>query len=924
MPNIPGTRLRFQDADDTINAVESDSPTCILGPLYHVVDKGSDSDTFDPLTATNQAFSWPEKKDDGVVDLSGTRNGLIDSQRSVYATMPPKVFLKDGSTIVEVDPQYIENVDQDGFELKQAARTSLDRGDFDVYVLNVNNDSFIYSPSETFSVVRAGDRVVIGAANLTVSSVQNRRIDVTESLATSVSTLNRVQQDESSSDTLSITPSATAGRIVATITGNTFDVALPAVAVGDLAIVYKQVVGLTALRGSLNVTDDGVTGLTLPSTFSLDDIENYVMRVVEYSTDDDSFGAIVQTHFVKVAGYDSVAGTIDFDAAISGSLAAADAEITVLEGIIGVVESFNAGFTTMTVTVPQTFSDSLSVIDVALATSTMTVYPEFEVLASYRELRTSIVDSASSVSSLADFLAEVGHASVDYRDGLGWAMQAAFLAQGTNNVPVHYVPVDIEPDGDTGLPENRDLVLGYTNALEPIESIEVYNIVFLDQTASLDALLKTHIDAMSTVEEGLYRRGYFTGEYVLFDTESQSGSVYPGRVPGGVAALATDGNTVIYDDSVLFVTEAGIVDGTIVQVLSPPALAGTYTASGDTTDDSLVLKGSPWTLSKEFALDEVDVNTGSPMVHTISGVPAGSFSHVEAGDYVEVTESATIYRLRVESVNAAGTSMTCSDDGAGADFGTGNTDNGTDFSVIRSWNPDTSCPVRYGIKPLTRAQQVSRTIASKILVGERYSVLLDQKPTMVLYVDESGNDVSGLADSSINRVVVACQRSGVESYNDVTGAPVGGGVLSVEYGYDYLKKSHKKSLSDAGFVMLMQVSKTGRPYILDMITSSGSSDGLVKQEEMVIANADWIGNTLQNTLGTPPGSTPPNIDDKLLGVRTMQVSSLLKSWIGTRLNGYRILEVARNATNRRQTDIKLLLVLPVAEKEIEIIIQRTV
>lgn len=922
MPNIPGTSFSFQENDATLNVIEADTPTCVIGVLYNVVEDGVATGSFDPLDSSNQAFEWPSKPADGVVDLTGVKNGRIDSQRSELADMPIEVSLRDQSAVYPVSSEYVENVDQDGIELKQGARTGLDRGSFDVYALEVNNEQFVYAPGESFSSVVVGDRALIGAANLTVESRVNRKLTFEESLTTVLSTATRVKQNEGGSVTLSITPSATAGRVVATITGTTFAVAAPTVAVGDLAVIGKPISGLVSLEGNLVAGGASADGLTLPSTVSLEDIDNYIVKVVEYTTTDGSFAAIEQTHFVKIADYDAVAGTIDFDSAIVPTTALADVKITVLSGVVGVIESINDASTQLTITAAETFSDSLSFVDIYLASSAMTVYPEFEVLVSYRSFRTSIADTSSSVSSLSDFLEEVGHSAVDYRDGLGWAMRTAFLSQGSDS-PVYYVVVDPENGGVTGLPENRDLVTAYSSALESIETAPVYNVVLLDRSAALDGVLQAHVDAMSTPEENSYRRGFFTQDFVVGDVESTTGIIEPGRTSTGIAASATTGNAVIRDDSVLFVTEANVTAGTVVVVTFPSALAGSYVASGDTTDNTLVLQGNGWPLEKEFTVATLTVDTNSPLEHTISGAAAGQFVHVEAGDYVEFTESAVIYRLRVISVNAAGTQVICDDSGAGVDFGTGNTNNATSVSVIRSWNPTTTPGVKYHIRPLTKAQQVARTVAAKSMANERYSLLLAQTPTMVLYTDASGVEVSGEASDALNRVAVAARRSGAaEPHVEITYATLAG-ITSVKHGFDFFKKTHLKSLSDAGFVVILQNSKSGTPYIMDMITTL-TTQGLVKQEEMVIANADWIGKTLSSSLQTPVGATPPNIDDRLLGIRTMQVSSLLKSWLGTRILGYTILSIGRNATNRRKTDIKLSLLLPLAEKEIEIIIERTV
>jgi hypothetical protein len=131
-------------------------------------------------------------------------------------------------------------------------------------------------------------------------------------------------------------------------------------------------------------------------------------------------------------------------------------------------------------------------------------------------------------------------------------------------------------------------------------------------------------------------------------------------------------------------------------------------------------------------------------------------------------------------------------------------------------------------------------------------------------------------------------------------------------------------LAEAGFTIVTQKSKTGLPFIRDMITSKTGA-GLEKTEEIVTANADWQALALKTTFGSTPGSKLPILTPRLIGVRTMQIDAILRKWTDeTRLLDYTITGVSINPTNKRQLDVSYIGVFPLAEKEILFIQQITV
>lgn len=912
--NLPGVYVSFTITDDTISTIAAELPTCIVAPLYEVFRKKISNDSFDPLEVSAQEFAWPGKRIGSVVDLAGTRLGRIDSQRKSIAAMVPQVFLVDStlsrSPVAEdvVADQYV-TVDQDNVTLAQGARIGKDRGAFSVWALELNGDQFLYNPEGGLTVIKATDRFDLSGTVVTVASGgTTTKVFVEEDITSELSTVTRVSEDQANTITVSTTPSATAGRVVVEMTGSDFATEVAGIAAGDVAITFAPLNNFEDLNAVVTTDLDILDGITFPVSISTPEVAGYVVRVDFYDTDA-TYTTLVQTSFHKLESIDTVSGTISLDSVIPSAADNDYAKISLLEAQVGYIESINSPLNTqLTVVVPRTFSDTRSAVDVYTTPTSVTVYPEMSVYVDYRALRSDLADSAITAVSTSELLEDTGHSSVDYQDVLGFAVQLAVLAQ-PNQRPVYYVPVDLEPDGETGLPENFDYATAYANALEAAESIPGYNIICFDQDRQVvkDAL-KTHVDSMSSDEES-FRRGYFYSKLPMGDFESQTGYISPGQVSGGVAATTTSGNKVIRDADVAFVTEAGVSAGTRVVVVKPEEYAGEYTATADTTDGVLVLDGDDWELTKEFAVSGVvNVNTVSGN-QVISAAPSGSFVHVEAGDYVEVTVSTIRYRFKVLSVNSPGTQLTCEDEVPGVLSLTG-TGNGSDLSIIRSWiNP----AVEYYIDPLTRQGRVDAAIAQKTLNSRRYSLFMDQAPSIEL---SSGERIEIAVENSL--VAVAAKRSGLRSFDEISNLVLGGGILSVKHGYNTIKRSQIKSLAQAGIVFLSQQDRDAQPIIIDMITTAtGASAGIVSQEEMVTANGDWMGRTLKSTFVAPPGAQLPNITPRLLGVRAIQIDAILRRWVSDgRLVGYTIRKVEQSSTNKRRTNICLTLVMVIAEKEI--------
>jgi len=893
MPNEPGVRVRQEEIGQVIQPAEAELPTCIVGRLYHVVNNGLvEGSTFDPLEEDDQAFLWPEKKIGTVVDLAGTRNGLIDSQRRDLADFVPSFNLVvDGDYRFPINDKDVVGLNQDGFLIKPSAKDHLHRTSVNAFVVQVDGQPIVYNPDGGLSEVRPGDRFKIGQDRFTVVSSTDSKMVVSEDVSGSSSNLVRYE----SSDTvdLSITPSTIDGRVIIEISGESFMSA----DVEDLVVVGVPMGGLTSMTGTLNGTM--VSGLNFGTAVSFEEVQDNVVRVVNGS----------EVYFSKVVELDSLSGVVMLDDPVGQD---GNVSVTFMRSQIGYVESYSPY--EIVAVVPESFSDSLGFVELSSDRISFNVYPEFEVEASYRALRKDLVNESFSASSLSELLESVGHTSVDYNDGLLFAVNLAINAQPTE-ANVYFIPVDDEPDGHSGLSENRSIEEGYQLALEAAESIDVYNIVTLDRSPAIYSALESHVLSMSTEEEGAWRRGFMYEPVPSGRFESTSGEVSPGRVVGGIGGNDS-GNKVIRDKNIDFVTEAGVKEGTKVVITFPEQLAGEYQALGTTTDNDLILDGIDFDIYREFNVPVMDVETIGGL-HQFSGAATGQFSHVEPGDYVEAEIDNNVFRMKVTLVSGDGTMLEAQDEvPTEVSFPSGTT--ASNVSIIRSWDT-----VRYHISPLSKEEQVEELINRKSVANRRFTVTLDYSPTMVVGSDESGNPVRKELNPSLSLCGIAAKRSGLRAFDEVSNLFVGGGVEGVSYGYAYFKRSQMRRLSDAGFTLLTQKSRDAQPYIRDMITSDTSS--IVTQEEIVTAGADWQSKSLTRSFQSPPGQRFQIIDDWLMGLRAIQADAILKSWVGEgRLTDYELVSVGRNDLNKRQTDIVYIGYFPVAEKEIEFTIQITV
>lgn len=913
-PGVTVERITLEGATPEVSA---SLPAMIVGPLYHVVDQSVASARFNALDSSPQTFSWPGKITGAVVDLGGTRNGLMDSQRKELFDYPPQFFLRDPATLLvsAVEDAYVQGIGQSGFSLLQAARTGKERTELTFWRVELNGAYTMYRPpisgTTGFTLTRVGDRFTVDGTGYTVASRTDTLLTASPA-PIAASTSVRIETD--GSDTINITLAATPGRVVATVAGTDYPTESAAWGVGDPAVVYAGLTGFVSIAGAVvesGITYDQVDGLVISAVFAEEALVGRWAKVVNTTQ--------ATTTWARVTAYDPDLLTIDFDTDV-GAANNDVVAVTVYDAVLGYVESLNTLGTQATIVVSRTFAATGSAIDLyPTAEAASKFYPDFEVLASYRELRRDLANQALSASNATALTSLLGHASIVPEDGLAFAVRVAQQAQGIE-AQVYFVPVDVEPAGATGLPENQDLVAGYTAALLAARGPDVYGLVVMDvDNAAVRAVYEAHITSMLEVAAKRERYGFQFQPVPLGDVESQSGIIEPGRTVTGTASSETDGNLHIRDASVDFVTSAGVVEGTRVVITYPEVYAGEYVALGTTTDEVLVLEGDPFAFSKTGERTTAGLTLAtSGGIHTLSGAAAGHWNDLEAGDYVHITVDGTAYRLRVTGVISSGAGLTMVDEAAGELSFTGLPLTGNVFAV-RSWGSESNPPsVRYYIRPLTTTQQVAKLKASKQITNNNYTLTLDHAPTFQVGVDGVGAPILAELSPAYVLCALAGLRAGNVPHQDLTELFIGGGILSARWAYNEFGQSELDELAEAGFTLLEQSSASAQPYIRDMLTSD-TVGGLVNTQEVVRSNSAWQAKTLRLSLQGAPGRAKKRQSAALAGFRSAQVSSLLQSWQEEgRLDSYDNLAVRIDTNNKTRTVVSYVGYMVVAEKVVHI------
>jgi hypothetical protein len=298
--------------------------------------------------------------------------------------------------------------------------------------------------------------------------------------------------------------------------------------------------------------------------------------------------------------------------------------------------------------------------DVHDADLTHEVFPNYELLCSFRALDTSSTNQELAIFGASDLLALGG---VSPANPLAWAAQAALVAMGTSDTLIIAQPVDLFPDDDpgfkSGYPEDKDEVLGYLLALEILSMNEaVYYMVPLTQNSTVRDSFVSHCLAMSAPEEKKERICYLSYKIPLGAVESTTGTIEPGF---------DSGNKIISDPGQTFLSLHNIIPGNVVRITAPALYAGDYVVDSGSTEDELVLEGANWQqdsagayleTAKEFT--QLDANFGGQTGSTASLLTASFVTTVTtaaAGDQV-FSESDVGRQLTISGAADAGANGT--------------------------------------------------------------------------------------------------------------------------------------------------------------------------------------------------------------------------------------------------------------------------
>lgn len=924
--NAPGTRFEHnQEEAGDVDVDNAELPTCVIGPLFQVVEDGQAPTSFDPLDSANQAFVWPDQKAGTTVDLAGIRNGVIDSQRRDKAPFVPRFRLKDDRGFHDVDDKHVWSVDTGGFEIEQEARDGLHRTELTSYPVQVD-DTYFYRKDpagDRLSTAEPGDRFTTNGNKQTIQSVTDNRIYVEDNNNFTAPTPAFEGDGAAASNITAQKNSDLPGRVdLKSASTGTFSAYSKdqVIVTGHSVTGFKGLGdGSTAVDGAPTTSEISIDAIPFTQSLSQSEVDQAIVQVK-----DDNSGDV---YFYRLKSIDTSSNTMTVETFTNGSATgwATDGDIvsvTIYKSQVGYIEDINTDDDVITAVVPNVFAEGEVFVQVFSTTYTFKTYPVFDVSVTYRALRQDLVGNTYEAGGDKEIKDRLGAESIHMKDGLGFAASCVASAQ-PNDRNVHIVPVDTFTNGiDTG----------YKNALDTVRDIDVYMLALMDRSPSIESDLESHVTTMSS--QDMERRGFFWYDIPLGDYNQSTGEITPGRTSTGTRISSDDGNKVLRDADLDFVAEAEVQDGTEVVVTYPEEFAGTYKAQGLTTDNDLILYGDDWGVTHEFepvlsdpsnSSNQMDVTTDAG-VHkfTVTAgytLNTGHFAHVEEGDYVDAKNDSngTWYRMRIVSVASDGKSFEAVDEVPGDPSWSGQTFSGV--SIIRSWgydDPQTSkvgdVPpnVEYHIRPLSTDKQVDRLKTLKTQYNRRLLTTLDYRPTV---------EFNGATDELSTAYTIAhicAKRSGLQSHDPITNLYLGGYITGCKYASAYFSGDEKDELAAEGFVILEQESSQSEPSIRDMITSS-TSDNLVNTEDMVVSNLDWQGKTVRKTLGPPKGEKLPRLTDRLLGVRAIQLSSVLEQFKDDdRVRRSHIVDVSRNDNNERQSDLEYDVWVPTPEKEIKV------
>jgi hypothetical protein len=325
--------------------------------------------------------------------------------------------------------------------------------------------------------------------------------------------------------------------------------------------------------------------------------------------------------FTYVDGTSAVSGDIADGSQVDISVVVHD---KVLRDVTAVVDDNTLTYSGTAVTSVTGFGLNMP-FDLFEEDLTFEIYPDYEVLTTFRALDITGIDDTLTLSTPTE-VANLGDNSPN--NPLLFAAKSALAAMGTTDGRIQLMPIDLWPDdlvgSKSGLPEDKNELLGYQGGLEVLAAEETaYYLVPLTRQPAVRDAFETHVDANSVPEQKQERIAYLTYDLPLGEFESTTGIIEPG---------ADGGNKVIRDPGQGFVTIHGILPGKVVTILTPSGFAADYVAAIGTTDDELHLEGADWTITPEFAVTDADAVSAPGELITNT---AEAWKDVDVGDYIQ-------------------------------------------------------------------------------------------------------------------------------------------------------------------------------------------------------------------------------------------------------------------------------------------------
>lgn len=450
---------------------------------------------------------------------------------------------------------------------------------------------------------------------------------------------------------------------------------------------------------------------------------------------------------------------------------------------------------------------------------TYELFPNFELLVTYRALDITSVDDELGVYSATDL---AGLGGITPANPLVWAAQTALTAMGTDDTVVILMPVDLWPDdvigSKSGYPEDTNEVTGYLNALDKLSMNEsAYYMVPLTQNPTVRDAFVTHVGAMSAPEEKKERVCYLSYGLPLGDLESVTGTIEPGL---------EGGNKAILDPGQNFLSSYNVTPGDTIVVTTPAAYAGEYTVAAGSTEDRVELESNNWGQAAvngtydASVLEFEDTAADTSVAGEVTSAVNNQWKDVEAGDYLYHDGDGVTRKITAVSANG------------GVPYGK-LTYEGLDLptlaaaqtvSVIRS-----SVSVNFHLNPLTKDEQAAALAAIGTARGSRRVVhMWPDEVEMVTGSDSQGNDVREYVPSYFAAAAEAGRDAVIPVARSSTGAALAG-FTGLRHSNFYFKKAQLNVIAAGGWSILEQRVSGAAVTMRHLLTTDMSS---VKTQEL--------------------------------------------------------------------------------------------